>query len=736
MMGALTHNKENSGYFLSSILNSYSQIFFSTHKPFAVIILIVTFYDVHAGLAGLLAVITTSIAAFILNLHKPTTAKGFYGFNSLLVGLGLGIYYSFGWHLFMIIILAALFTFFISVSLQGVIGKYGLPYLSIPFILALWTFITATRSFEALGISERGIYTLNELYQIGGSRLIAVHEFFNSIAFPQIITTYFISLSAILFQYSVLTGIMIAAGLLLYSRIAFSLSVIGFFVAYLFYDLIGANITQIDYSYIGFNYILTSIALGGFFLIPSIRSYTWVIILIPLVAIITISLNTIFLIVKLPVYSLPFNMVVLLFIYVLKFRSEYSPALAEVYYQYNSPEKNLYIFLNNHERFRYKHISQIKLPFYGTWDISQGHDGTHTHKGEWRHAWDFVILNREGSQFKNSGDYPEDYLCFGKPVIAPESGVVEKVVNDIDDNIIGEVNMKDNWGNTIIIRHDDDVYSKLSHLKKGSIKVQEGDKIKYGQVIGQCGNSGRSPYPHLHFQVQEFPYIGSVTKDYPISSYVLHVEDGFSFCSYQRPQENEKVSNIEVNDLLKKAFQFTPGEILKFNVSGFRNIEDVQWEVRVNPYNETYMECSRSGAIAYFDQDENQFRFTYFEGAKNCLLFYFFVACYNVKEGYYQNLVLKDQYPLSLVFPKGILWFHDFISPFFRLAKAEYEMKYESIDDHVSPSRIGLESSMRNSLTGRELNNIKFYTTISNKGIDTLIIDKKGEEIKLERCAD
>jgi len=729
-------NRENTGYFISSILNSYSQVFFSTHKPFAVLLMLVTFYDIYAGLAGLIAVTTTSAAAFILNLHKPTTAQGFYGFNSLLVGLGLGIYYSFGWHLLLIIVLAALFTFFISVSLQGVIGKYHLPYLSIPFIIALWTFVTATRSFEALGISERGIYTLNELYQVGGEKLIRIHEYFNNIAFPKLIRTFFISLSAILFQYSILTGILIAAGLLMYSRIAFSLSLIGFMVAYFFYHLIGANITQIDYSYIGFNYILTSIALGGFFLIPSVRTYLWVAILIPLVAILTISLNSIFLQFRLPVYSLPFNMIVLLFIYVLKFRSEYSPALAEVFYQYNSPEKNLYIFLNNTERFRFRQFSQIKLPFFGTWDVSQGHNGAHTHKNEWRHAWDFVIRDKEGKQFKNDGDYPEDYYCFGKPVIAPEEGVVEEVVDNIPDNIIGEVNLQNNWGNTVIIKHADDVYTKLSHLKKESIKVREGEKVHYGQVIGQCGNSGRSPYPHLHFQVQEFPYIGSVTKDYPISSYVIHHENTFSFRSHQKPQEEERVSNIEVNDLLKKAFHFIPGELLQYKVSGYDKIQDIQWEVKVNPYNETYLECKDSGAIAYFEQDENQFHFTYFEGRKNCLLYYFFVSCYKVQEGFYQDLELKDHYPLSLVYPKTILWFHDFISPFFRLAKADYTMLYKYIDDYMSPAEIRLESSLSNTFLNKQLNRMQFEVQIDPGGIKTLVIHKQNKNIQLERCAE
>ncbi len=729
-------SRENSNHFISSIFNSYSQVFFSTHRPFSILIIIVSFFDIYAGLAGFLAVLTTSLAAFLLNFDKPTIAKGFYGFNSLLVGLGIGIYFSFTWYLLLIIILAALFTFFISVAMQGVIGKYNLPYLSIPFLFALWTFMLATKNFDALGISERGIYTLNELYSVGGNFLVGIHEYIQSIALPNIFRVYFISLSAILFQYSLLSGIIIAIGLLLYSRIAFSLSLIGFFVAYLFYHLIGANITVIDYSYIGFNYILTAIALGGFFLVPSLRAYLWMAVLIPIVAILTISLNYVLIEFKLPVYSLPFNIIVLLFIYILKFRSDYSYTLTEVYFQHNSPEKNLYIFLNNKDRFRYKLFTQIKLPFYGTWDVAQGHNGEYTHKNEWKHAWDFMILNNKDSQFKNKGDFPEDYFCFGKPVIAPEEGVVEKVINDIDDNIIGEVNLHNNWGNTIIIKHDDAVYSKMSHLKKGSIKVTEGEKVKYGQLIAECGNSGRSPYPHLHFQIQEYPYIGSVTKDYPISAYISSENTSYKFLSHKRPLKDEKVSNIEANELLSKAYKFTPGEILKFDVEGYKDIDSVSWEVKVNPYNESYLQCSRTNSIAYFENDDHQFYFTYFEGSKNCLLYYFFLGSYKIQEGFYQDLVLKDKYPLYLVYPKMIRWLHDFISPFILLIKSEYSVQYSSIDDYMSPEKIILNSSLKNYFNKRVLNKKDFCISLDRAGIKEFTTEFSDEKIVLTRCVE
>ena len=69
-------------------------------------------------------------------------------------------------------------------------------------------------------------------------------------------------------------------------------------------------------------------------------------------------------------------------------------------------------------------------------------------------------------------------------------------------NNIGDVNLGDNWGNTIIIKHGDYLFSKISHIKEGSFKVRVGDYVKKGDVLAVCGNSGRSPEPHLHFQLQ------------------------------------------------------------------------------------------------------------------------------------------------------------------------------------------------------------------------------------------
>ena len=88
----------------------------------------------------------------------------------------------------------------------------------------------------------------------------------------------------------------------------------------------------------------------------------------------------------------------------------------------------------------------LSFPFLGEWYVSQGHNGKDTHIGEWAEAWDFVILNKESSQFSGSGDFLQDYYCFGQNVIAPADGTVVIAEDGIEDNKVGVVNTFKNWG--------------------------------------------------------------------------------------------------------------------------------------------------------------------------------------------------------------------------------------------------------------------------------------------------
>ena len=721
--------KDNLELFFNGVLNSYSQVFFSDNRFFSAVLFIVTFVDPFAGFYGLISVLFTNLTGLRLGFNKLIVARGIYGFNSLLVGLGLGIYFAPGWHLLLIVILAAILTLFISVAAEGVIGKYALPYLSVPFILSIWIVTLATRDLTALGVSQRGVFTLNELYSAGGSNLIKLYELWHQLNLPPSLRVFFISLGAIFFQYNVLSGVIIAAGLLYYSRIAFTLSLLGFYSAFLFYEIVGASLDELNYSYIGFNYILTSIAVGGFFVIPTRSSYLCIICLIPLVALLTISLSTVFAVFYLPVYSLPFNIVVLLFLYVLKFRVKNTNNLHTLFYQYNSPEKNLYAFRNASKRFAYLNNVQIKLPFYGEWTVTQAYDGEHTHKNEWRHALDFEIMDDEFKSYRGEGNICSDYYCYDKAVLAPADGIIEEVTDGIPDNNIGDVNLVNNWGNTIIIQHQDGLYSKLSHLKEKTITVKKGEKVKQGQTIARCGNSGRSPVPHLHFQMQEMPFIGAKTIEYPVSHYVLKREEGFEFRSNEVPGLDDKVINVEVNALIKNAFNFVPGRELR--IAETRNGKKINniWEVQTSIYNKSYIFCTNTGSKAWFENDGTIWYFTHFEGSRSSLLYYFYLSAYKIQQGFYKDISLNDRFPANLLFSGFLLFFQDLAAPFFFFLKSEYQVEYFYIDNSLSPEKIKLNSKASSFVLGRLSGSVNFELEIDKQGIRKLLVRKDNSEI-------
>jgi hypothetical protein len=154
----------------------------------------------------------------------------------------------------------------------------------------------------------------------------------------------------------------------------------------------------------------------------------------------------------------------------------------------------------------YKDKTSFSFPLQGTWLIYQGgrstYDNYHAAAPDQRFAYD-IVGARDGKLYANNGDKAEDYFCFGQPVISPANGTVAVAIDQYDDNpLLKPIQANPAYGNSVVIDHGDGEFSMLAHLKRGSVKVKAGDKVKVGQELAQCGNSGNSPFPHLHYHVQ------------------------------------------------------------------------------------------------------------------------------------------------------------------------------------------------------------------------------------------
>jgi len=709
---------------LPATLNSYSIIFFFNNRLFASVIILVSFFNFFAGLSGLIAVLVAVLIANTMGFDKVQLKNGVYSFNALLTGIGMGTFFDPGLVFYSLLLLAALLTLILSVTMGGWLYKYGLPFLSIPFVITFWFIVLPSSQFENLGLTQRNIYWMNEVYAIGGNPMLNFFQTMDSLPLYKMVDIYLRSMSSIFFQDNIIAGLFVAMALLICSRIAFSLSILGFISAYLFAKFSGSAAASITYYNIGANYMMVAIALGGFYIIPSKRSYLWTILLIPLTSLVLIFMSKFLGFFHLPVFSLPFSFVVILFVYFLLLRTTPS-GLILTPIQYYSPENNLYAYNNNKDKLSHFLYFPLYLPFWGEWTVTQGHDGKHTHKGDWGKAFDFMLLDDQSKTYSSNGLHCEDYYCYNKPILAPADGFVEEIIDNINDNEIGKVNTTDNWGNTIIIRHLSGLYTQLSHLKKGSFKVSKGNFVKRGDLLAHCGNSGRSPEPHLHFQVQITPLLGSRTIDYPFAYYYKKEKTSQQLYEFSKPSEGAFVSGVTTNQLLKTAFDITPNTILKYSYLNEKGVKKLgHWESFTDAYNYKYLYCKETESSAYYANDGSMFYFTAFYGNKESLLYYFYLLAYKVFLGDNVNGEIIDAMPLSIIHNKRIgLWLQDFIAPFYTFIQVWHSIKSESTDNLFDTEALILKSKIQ----------VSFFGKVSKEGNGRILLkDNRIQEFTYE----
>jgi hypothetical protein len=116
-----------------------------------------------------------------------------------------------------------------------------------------------------------------------------------------------------------------------------------------------------------------------------------------------------------------------------------------------------------------------------------------------------------------------DFPAFGRPVLAVADGTVVRAVDRHRDHLsrtsgpgllylfliegsarelggVGRI-----VGNHVVLDLGDGTYALYAHLRRGSLAVAEGDRVRAGQRLADCGNSGNSSEPHLHFQLMDGP---------------------------------------------------------------------------------------------------------------------------------------------------------------------------------------------------------------------------------------
>jgi len=149
----------------------------------------------------------------------------------------------------------------------------------------------------------------------------------------------------------------------------------------------------------------------------------------------------------------------------------------------------------------------LHLPFHGEWFVRWGgrtkKQNQHVVVRNQRRAVDFLICDPQGRSHEGRGSRNEDYHAYGEKILAPADGRVVTVIDGVPDNLPGSMNPYVAVGNCIIIQHTERRFSVLAHLQPSTCRVKAGSRVRQGQTIGRCGNSGNSSEPHIHFHLQD-----------------------------------------------------------------------------------------------------------------------------------------------------------------------------------------------------------------------------------------
>ncbi len=603
------------------LLNSYSEIFFLRGRLMGLVLLLVTMLNPHVGIAGLFSVVAAYQFSRLIGMQQHFMQSGFFTYNALLVGLSIGYLFSLGALTLFLIAVAGVLSFVLSVMLNGIFSYYlKLPILSLPFVIVSSITWLASQGYGGLYVD--GLY---------------VHQIIVDIALPVWLEGFFSALGAVLFSPQALVGLIIAIVILLHSRILFTLAVMGYYLGASLSGLLSGYGAPVFNDVNHFNYILIAMALGGVYLIPSPRSY---LIAATGVAIATVLLSAVRLFwanYGLPVFTLPFNMVTLGFLYAMG--TVGFPLVAKNIRR--SPEETLDEYSSYTRRFG-DAGREICLPFSGGWTVWQGFDGQWTHRGQWQHAYDFVI-RRNGKTHAFEGQQLEDYYAWKKPVLSPCRGRVIKVVNNVPDNPPGHVNSQRNWGNLIVLETVAGWYVEISHFARNSIEVSEGQWLEMGSPIGLCGNSGYSAQPHIHIQAQATAQVGAPTLPFRIRSY----RSKNQFIPGGLPVVGDVVEPLYADRALEFRMAYPLDTELVFQ-SRQADSGDKLFSLRVcmNDLGERYFDSGK-GQL-FFASDDNSFYFYRLEGDDDRLAL-MFSALPRIPLTYRRHMSWKDSPPMAAV---------------------------------------------------------------------------------------
>lgn len=382
-------------------------------------------------------------------------------------------------------------------------------------------------------------------------------------ALPFVATAFFRSMGTVLFLPNVWAGLAVTGALLVWSRAVVVNAVAGYTGGILVVLLLEACGLRWLGWFAGHNYLLAGMALGAVYFVPS-RGSLLLAAAAGAVAALHVAAVQYFLRGSGWEYlPLPYLLTIWSLLCAMRLR-ESPGTLQPTVGLFPNPEAAAAATALARARFPHRNVTHVLLPVAREVTVTQGFDDKLSHRGDWRHALDLEALDAAGNAcLPGCENDLARYHTQGMEVRAPGSGEVIHVSDGVADNAPGGCNFAQNWGNHLILRLDYGGIVKLAHFTKNGLLVKPGQRVTAGELLGYCGNSGRSPVPHLHLHVQATTEGGAATAPFCLTNFFTLTGSGLRWNFASVPKTGDRITPATFSaTVLGILAHFAPGRAL------------------------------------------------------------------------------------------------------------------------------------------------------------------------------
>lgn len=291
--------------FLDSVLRGIGQVMLQNNSYAGLVFLIGIFCNSTLfGVAVLVGSSVSTATAILLAVKPPLVRAGLFGFNGALVAIALLYFLQPDILTWGYVVFASACTTILMAAALRMLDVWKMPALTAPFVLTALVFLLACARFGKLQSTH--------ILPTAGLPKAATVE--GIVGLSTIVEGLFNGIAQVFFQGSVVTGGFFLIGLLIASRRACAMALIGSLVGLVIAWGMGAAEPAIRSGAFGFNSVLTAIALGSVFFELTLTAAAYALLGVVVTSVVFAATSAALEPLGMPALTLPFVLVVWLFV--------------------------------------------------------------------------------------------------------------------------------------------------------------------------------------------------------------------------------------------------------------------------------------------------------------------------------------------------------------------------------------------------------------------------------------